>query len=312
MDLISVIVPVYKVEAFLPRCVDSILAQTYPHLEIILVDDGSPDRCGAICDTYAARDARVRVVHKKNGGLSSARNAGLSVAVGTYVGFVDSDDYLAPQMYEKLLEALQATQSQISICSYAYVDEATGAVDAAMARINPLRSEVLSSRQALEKITADQPGYSFYVTAWNKLYVRELFDGCLFPEGKIHEDELTVHHLFDRAERIAVIDDVLYYYVQRSGSIMNTKATVKSLDSIMAMMDRYSFYRSKDRRDLAARQLRAAMWSAIDLLGRLDRTTDRTAVTAAIKPLSQTMIRTGDARVLRLLNAWLGYVRRCR
>ncbi|HCI64916.1 MAG TPA: glycosyl transferase, partial [Clostridiales bacterium] len=104
--LISVIVPVYRVEAFLPRCLDSIRGQTYKNLEIILVDDGSPDNCGKICDEYAEMDSRIRVIHKKNGGLSSARNAGLDVAVGDYIGFVDSDDWIAPEMYETLLGAI--------------------------------------------------------------------------------------------------------------------------------------------------------------------------------------------------------------
>ena len=122
-DKISVIVPVYKVEKYLNRCVQSIASQTYENLEIILVDDGSPDNCGVLCDEWVQKDSRIKVVHKENGGLSSARNAGVAVATGAYVGFVDSDDYIHPQMYEKLYEALVENGADISICGCDYVDE---------------------------------------------------------------------------------------------------------------------------------------------------------------------------------------------
>ena len=122
-NLISVIVPVYNIEAYLRKCIDSILAQTYTNLEIILVDDGSTDNSGEICNEYAAKDARIRVIHKGNGGLSSARNTGIDIATGKYIGFVDSDDYLAPDMYEKLLGAIVNNHADISVCNVHHVDE---------------------------------------------------------------------------------------------------------------------------------------------------------------------------------------------
>ena len=122
--LLSIIVPVYNVENYLQKCIDSILAQTLTDFELILVDDGSPDGCPALCDAAAAKDARVRVIHQKNGGLSAARNAGLDVARGAWIGFVDSDDYIAPEMYEKLYRAVQSTGADLALCDYAKVDEA--------------------------------------------------------------------------------------------------------------------------------------------------------------------------------------------
>ncbi len=305
--MISVIVPIYKVEKYLSRCVDSILAQTYTDLEIILVDDGSPDGCGAICDAYAEKDSRIKVVHKINGGLSDARNAGLDVATGEYVGFIDSDDYIHPQMYEKLLDALRSTGSQISLCGYVYVDEETGAVLEDLSKYNPITTEVLSRKEALEKICAYRSGYSYYVTAWNKLYERKLFDTIRFPKGKLHEDELTVHYLFNAVEQVATVSDLLYYYVQRAGSIMNTKATVKSLDIIEAMLNRYQFYLDIGRKDLATQQLRSAMWSAVSLLERLDGTVPRSVVVKAIKPMKKAMLRSMDLRIAYLFKAWVKY-----
>lgn len=124
--LLSIIVPVYDVERYLPKCMDSILAQTFTDFELILVDDGSPDNCPALCDAAAAKDARIRVIHQKNGGLSAARNAGLDAARGAWIGFVDSDDYIAPEMYEALYHAVQSTGADLALCDYAEVDE-TGA-----------------------------------------------------------------------------------------------------------------------------------------------------------------------------------------
>lgn len=125
--LLSIIVPVYDVERYLPKCIDSILAQTFTDFELILVEDGSPDNCPALCDAAAAKDARIRVIHQKNGGLSAARNAGLDAARGEWIGFVDSDDYIAPEMYEALYKAVQSTGADLALCDYAEVDE-TGAL----------------------------------------------------------------------------------------------------------------------------------------------------------------------------------------
>ena len=235
-DKISVIVPIYKVEKYIGKCVESIINQTHSNLEIILVDDGSPDTCGEICDAYAAKDTRVKVIHKENGGLSDARNAGIEVATGDYIGFVDSDDYIHSQMYEKLLGAILEHGADMSICSYECVDE-EGEV---ITRENPIRTEVLSNIAALEKLA--DPNWWYYTIACDKLYKKKLFDTVRFPKGKIHEDQFTVHELFYACEKIATITDKLYFYLQRNNSIMSTRIGISHLDDIEALCNRSDFY----------------------------------------------------------------------
>ena len=281
MPRISVIVPVYKVEAYLHRCVRSIQAQTHRDLEIILVDDGSPDGCGASCDGFAAEDARIKVIHKENGGLSSARNAGLDIATGDLIGFVDSDDCIEPSMYGRLLQALEDAQADMSLCGYDHVSEA-GVADPAV--VCPLTDGVLTGQEALSAVDTLRPDYFYYVTAWNRLYRRQLFDGLRFPEGKLHEDEFTAHHLFDRCARVAVVGDVLYHYVQRSGSIMNSHPTARSLDGVYALYDRYTFFRGRGMQAQAKNVLAAAVWKLGDLMEKLPPE-DNGAVAAAVRLL---------------------------
>ncbi len=308
--LISVIVPVYKVEKYLDRCVASITVQTYENLEVILVDDGSPDCCGQLCDDWAQKDARIKVVHKENGGLSSARNAGVAAATGAYVGFVDSDDYIHPEMYEKLYGALAETGADVSICSCDYIDEETDEPDLKMREISPLKAEVLTRKQAYEKISRIVIGYGFYVTAWNKLYPRHIFDELQFKEGFIHEDEFFVHHLFARCDRIATIPDALYMYIQRSGSITKRKATIKSLHGVYAYYDRYQFLRKKGERQMARRSLRGANMLLADLLYRMSEDADKQQIRKAVFLITGDMIRNLDWNVAYLVKAWLVFLLR--
>ena len=172
---ISVIVPVYKVEPYLSRCLDSIINQTYRNLEIILVDDGSPDRCGEICDEYARQDSRIRVIHKANGGLSDARNHGIDVAIGDYIAFVDSDDYIATDMYEKMLARLELDNSDMVVCNYYRFDEGSAPPKDGYIQ---LPDRVLTQDEAFDfylQIGGD------YVSAWNKLYKRTIFDDLRYP-----------------------------------------------------------------------------------------------------------------------------------
>lgn len=245
--VISVIVPVYKVEKNLAKCIDSILAQTYTNLEIILVDDGSPDRCPEICDYYAKKDLRIKVIHKQNGGLSSARNAGLDQCTGDYISFIDSDDYIAPKMYEKLMFLIQQTKADLSICGYTYVDDIGTPVYVEGIQ-NSLKACVLNRNQALHKLYGADGVY--YVTAVNKLYSRALFDCLRFEEGRIHEDEFIVHHIFDRCKLIAVTGESLYYYVQREASIMHQRFSKKKFDAYFAMEDRAKFFLDNNMQDL--------------------------------------------------------------
>lgn len=307
MPKISVIIPVYKVEKYLKRCVESVLAQTYRDLEIILVDDGSPDRCPTLCEELAATDTRVKVIHKENGGLSSARNAGIAAASGAYIGFVDSDDYILPEMYEKLYHALCDNDADISICNYAYVDEDTGAIDEEKAAEDPVVTEVLTREQAYEKINQLWKYSYYYVTAWNKLYKKELFEGCLFAEGKLHEDEFIVHYLFEKCQQVAVTGDVLYMYVQRQDSITNSTVSLKRLDAVYAIYDRYCFFADRGYSELAYAQLRGAYGFLLYLLPLLPKKAGK-EVNRAVGMVFGALARKGNLRAGKLLLAWIRYL----
>lgn len=234
MPLISVIVPVYKVEKYLNQCVESIVNQTYRNLEIILVDDGSPDNCPAMCDAWAAKDSRIKVIHKENGGLSDARNAGLDIAAGAYIAFVDSDDWIAPDFLELLYEALKAKNADIAECGVAYVDEGG----------NVLRNRATANLSEMDKIEALRRLVledGIYQTVWNKLYRREVIDGIQFEKGRHHEDDFWTYQVFDRADRLATVNRLLYNYLQRDGSIMGGGYTLKRLDGLEARFQRMQY-----------------------------------------------------------------------
>ena len=237
--MISVIVPVYQVEPWLRECVDSILCQTFQDFELILVDDGSPDSCGAICDEYARLDRRVRVIHKENGGLSSARNAGLDGARGEYIAFVDSDDWIAPDMLATLYRMVQDTGADLAIGDLVKYMDGKPLADAP----SPLEDECFDRDGLVQKLTGVQAWR--YIIAWNKLYHRSLFDGLRFPEGFIHEDEATIHRFAARCHRVATTSRVVYYYRQVAGSITNTSFSIRRTDMLSALADRM---------DLAAQQ----------------------------------------------------------
>ncbi len=232
MELISVIVPIYKVEAYLDRCVQSIVNQTYTNLEIILVDDGSPDQCPQMCDTWAKRDARVRVVHKENGGLSDARNAGLSIAGGEYIAFVDSDDAVEPDYLSSLYQVMQQENADIAECGVLLVKE-----DGEVLRERSCEEECLAMDriEALRRLVLEQ---GVFQTVWNKLYRRSVIEGIQFEKGKYHEDEFWTYRVFARAQRIAVIRRPMYRYLQRSASIMGDGYSLKRLDGLEARAQR--------------------------------------------------------------------------
>lgn len=230
--MISVIVPIYKVEAFLTRCVDSILHQTVSDFELILVDDGSPDRCGELCDQYAQMDARIRVIHKENGGLSDARNAGLVMAQGEYISFVDSDDWLAPRYLEKLLRGLQEADADICECEVFRTSGASCCESASS------QHSVFDTVQALEQIIQDGQLHQY---VWNKLYRRDTIGSISFPKGKTNEDEFWTYQVFGQAKKIVKISDVLYNYYQRPDSIMGAEYSLKRLDALEAKKQRQEY-----------------------------------------------------------------------
>lgn len=247
MDLISIIVPIYKVEVYLDKCVRSIAAQTYENLEIILVDDGSPDKCPALCDAWAEKDRRVRVIHKENGGLSDARNAGLAIATGEYISFIDSDDYIAPEFIAQLLAALQRTGADIAECATAYVDE-TGCI---LQHRNTTPVSEMDKMEALRRLVLED---GIYQTVWNKLYRRGVMEGILFEKGKHHEDDFWTYQVFDRIQKLAVVEGALYFYLQRSGSIIGAGYTPKRLDGLEARFQRMEYLQKYEELAVLTRQ----------------------------------------------------------
>jgi glycosyltransferase involved in cell wall biosynthesis len=240
-----VIVPVYKTEKYLHHCVDSILTQSFSDLELILVDDGSPDACGAICDEYAAKDSRVRVIHQENGGLSAARNAGLDVASGQYVGFVDGDDYIHKDMYRTLFVRLTADGSDMACCNYVSVDEA-GEVRPAEQSL-PLDDACVSVQEAVGCLIR-YGGY--YGIACNKLYDRRIFQTLRYPAGKKYEDTFVIHRILEKCHTISHVKAPLYYYVRRIGSLTLSDFSIKDLDYAEAMLDQYAFAKEQHWPDL--------------------------------------------------------------
>lgn len=235
---VSVIVPVYNVAEYLHRCVNSILGQTYTQFELILVDDGSLDGSGKICDEYAENDSRVLVIHKKNGGLSSARNAGIEAARGAYFLFVDSDDYIREESLCRLLNEVQFEGADLVICGY---ERRTQSKSAEFIGVNRAEKKICCDSKTAMKMLVSQR-FDFVIPAWNKLYKRELFASLRYPEGKLHEDEFVIHHILYAAKKIVIIPDVLYEYMIGGTTITSVAYNPARLDAIEACLARASFF----------------------------------------------------------------------
>lgn len=246
MDLISIIIPIYKIEDCVDRCINSIINQTYSDLEIILVDDGSPDRCPGICDEWAQKDARIKVIHRENGGLSAARNSGIDQASGTFLLLVDGDDYIAPNMVEILYKAIKMSDAEIALCDFEKGSDSNFQFSESV-----IEWETIGPEVALERIYEDNHSSFRYVTAWGKLYRRSLFAGIRYPKGKIFEDMYVTHRLVDRCKKIVVINQKLCYYYQRNDSIVNTAFNIKKLDYLEAMEERIRFFEKQGYTELA-------------------------------------------------------------
>lgn len=261
--LISVIVPVYKVEAYLEKCVESVRNQTYKNLEIILVDDGSPDSCGQICDSLAKKDGRIRVLHKENGGLSSARNAGIKAATGELIGFVDSDDWIEPEMYEVLCRNLLATESDISIC---------GMYGGFYKNRENEKEEELYNYKTVTPHEAIRMAMEFggYVDmfAWNKLYKKHIFSQICFPEGKLYEDTYILVEILDLAKQLVCSSAPLYHYVYRGDSI--TKSGYKPGEMhLIEGVDRRLAYLTSHYPDLSKIALERSLASYFEVLDKM-------------------------------------------
>ena len=217
MKKISIIIPIYNVEEYLETCLKSIVGQTYPHLEIILVDDGSPDNCPYICDQYAEKDKRIVVIHQKNQGLSVARNVGVIRSTGDYILFVDSDDFFALDFCEKVMGIVEREKCDIVIGEVVSVDE-QGEYLKSKYEYAISEFEILSNYQAMKEVVSEKRIIGY---AWGKLYKRELLKGVNFPAGKIYEDRFTLYKYFSKAERICLCPGAVAYYRMRKSSIVH-------------------------------------------------------------------------------------------
>ena len=239
-DLISIVIPVYKVEKYLEKCVESVINQTYKNLEILLVNDGSPDNCPKICDEYAQKDNRIKVIHKENGGLSDARNAGIDVATGKYITFIDSDDYISNDYVEYMYNLAQKHNAQIATCEFEIVY---------------LEDELKNDSEYIEDIEVLTPRDFFYnmlfakrsdVTACAKLYEIELFKGIRYPKGVVYEDTATTYKLIEKCNKIATGNKKCYFYFTRPNSISKISGfNSNELDYIKNTNEMLDYLRNK-------------------------------------------------------------------
>lgn len=245
-DLISVIVPVFNTELYVKRCVNSIIKQTYENIQIIIVNDGSTDNSGEICRSLSKGDKRIQLIEKPNGGLSDARNAGIAEAEGEFLAFVDSDDYIHPEMIEIMHKTIIENDADISVCNFLYVDDLGNEIKK-MNEQMPIKNRIMDTNHVLNEMF-NPKGY-YYVVAWNKLYRKKLFNHIRYAVGKIHEDEFIIHHLLGESNSIACTSSALYYYVQRDESIMKTPSFQSRLNNVEAVLDRARFCEKNGYRD---------------------------------------------------------------
>lgn len=227
-ELISIIVPVYNVEVYLCQCIESIIEQTYKNIEIILVDDGSKDTSGQICDDYAQKDKRIKVIHKKNGGLSDSRNAGIAVATGKYIAFVDSDDWIEKSMYEKMLKKCKEFNADICVCGYfrEYKDKTVSELNFA--------ENVYKTKDALKELIK---GTVLKDHAWTKLYKKSLWDHVEYPVGKVYEDIRTTYKIVQKSNSVCLLPENMYHYRQRKGSIARSGFSDQKLEWLEAVKE---------------------------------------------------------------------------
>lgn len=256
--LISVIVPIYNVEKYLSQCVNSLINQTYKNLEIILVDDGSLDNSGKICDDFSEIDSRIIVIHKENNGLSSARNAGLKIAKGNFIGFVDSDDWLDENMYEILFKLIKDNDSDISCCKFFKAADSEE-------KVPVIDNEIIQSFNNIDGLNNFYTDlYTQTVVAWNKLYKRNLFDNVTYPTGKIHEDEGTTYKLFYKANKITYTNKPLYYYRTTPNSITTRKFNKKRLDILDVYDEKIKFIKSINNSGIYSKTLKWYLFTLIN------------------------------------------------
>lgn len=258
-EKISIIVPVYKTEDYIDRCIESILRQSYQNFELILVDDGTPDRAGLICDEYAKKDNRIKVIHQENAGQSVARNNALKIATGDYYCFVDSDDYIADDILEKLYKLLTDNIADISIVSYVpFEGDRVNSIGP-----SPCQVTVFNNTDMIKNIHMVKD--ELYVVMWGKLFKKSLFDGIQFPAGRICEDLYVLYQLYDKAEKAVFSNEKLYYYYRGNVSSSTFSINKRFYDDVFWVLEQEIEYMDQRHPDLGAYPRRTYMYWIVDL-----------------------------------------------
>ena len=257
--MISVITPVYNSKKYLNQSISSILNQSYSDFELLLIDDGSTDGSSAVCDEYAEKDGRIRVIHQKNQGQATARNRALDIAKGEYIAFVDSDDYIHPKMLEVLVNALEKSGADIAVCGHARGTDA----DYQWKSVND-QYELYSGKSFLRDSVLNKKGKHWLL--WDKVYKRSCFNNVRLPEGRIYEDNAAVYKLLYNADKVAVTDDVLYYYFTNESSTVNQSFKPKHLDWLTVLEEMIPFFQEYDEAEMLDWANHLYLTSLADLL----------------------------------------------
>ncbi len=295
MSLISVIVPVYKVEPYLSRCVDSILAQTFTDFELILINDGSPDNCGKICDDYAQKDTRIQVIHKENGGLSSARNAGIDWVFANsnsqWLTFIDSDDWIHPQYLELLLSGATSTNTDICVCEYTETSEFSGFENI--------------KNTTTQNLTPEDFFINHHVTAviaCCKLYKKSCFKNIRYPLGKLHEDEYTTYKILFEKSFISHLEEPLYFYFTNTDSITNGGWSPKRLDAIKAYEEQIAYFRKNGYRAALVKIERKLLWYIVAQIEITEKSDEYAYLTPGLKKRLKAYLKDFKADVKLSIN----------
>lgn len=306
---ISVIIPVYNIEAYIAQCIESVINQTYKKLEIILVDDGSTDSSGDICDKYASQDNRISVIHKKNGGLSDARNVAIDKASGNYILFIDGDDYIHHYTIEVLVSTARQYNSEVTTCGYSYVfDDSIVDLSEALEKSQPL---VFTVEMAIENLMYQK---NTTTSAWGKLYKKELFSsGVRYPKSAICEDLPTTYKLFAKANTLAILSNPLYLYRQRKGSIIQSSFKPNRLQALDFAKDQLAFIQDSFPGIESAAINRLFMEAVFILqtitLNKAKQFPDAwDACIAVIKKYRHCVLRDGKSKKIYRLYALLSYI----
>ena len=274
--MISVIIPVYNAESYLERCISSVITQSYKDTEIILIDDGSTDSSGEICDKWASKDNRVKTVHRENRGVAFSRNEGIKLSKGEYIAFVDSDDFIYKDMLLIMLERMETDSSDMAICNRLGVSSEDVRSERSK-EYYPVENAVITKNEMFARLASKD--FSYYVNTWGKLYKRELFDSIEFPVGRLHEDVFVMHLIFDLCEKISCVRYAMYYRYENDESITNTYS-LKRLDVIDAYLERFEFFMEKKMKPNAAYTFEGIIWNYNDIVNHLE---DNEESAAALK-----------------------------